>query len=57
MWNEYLDFFFKKQTNMFEKLDFTKKDWWQQLDSKGNIRGSEIKEELLPFEEDNKDKK
>jgi hypothetical protein len=29
MWNEYLDFFFKKQTNIFEKLDFTKKDWWQ----------------------------
>ena len=29
MWNEYLDFFFKKKTNMFEKLDFQKKDWWQ----------------------------
>lgn len=57
MWNEYLDFFFKKKTNMFEKLDFQKKDWWQVLDSKGIIRGSEIKEELLPFEEESKDRK
>ncbi len=57
MWNEYLDFFFKKKTNMFEKLDFQKKDWWQQLDSKGNFRASEIKEDILHFEEESKDKK
>jgi hypothetical protein len=33
LWTEILDFFFKKSSAMFEKIDLGKKDWWMQIDS------------------------
>ena len=37
VWTEILNFFFKKSSNMFEKFDLGKKDWWMQVDSEGNL--------------------